>query len=87
MPSCCMRQHPNGLIAPRKGAKWVSTHSISREQPESVVGHSRQGRASSKSGHVRYARKAEVIFRALAAPRQAVSGWWYCINPNLAARQ
>jgi hypothetical protein len=44
----------------------------------SAVGHSRRGRASSKSGDVRYAAGSGRKFRALTGPRPAIAGWWRC---------
>jgi hypothetical protein len=38
----------------------------------SVMGHSRLGRTSCKSGHVRYAAESRSRFRALAAPQRAM---------------
>jgi len=49
-----------------------------------VVAHSRPGRASSKSGHVGYAAKAEVKFRAMASAAMAlcVATNQLCINKS-----
>jgi len=44
----------------------------------SVSGHSCPGRASSKSGHVRYAAKSGSIFRASTKQRRRIAGWWRC---------
>jgi hypothetical protein len=56
--------------------KWGATVRLRSSNPELrmiAIGHSRPGRASSKSGHVRHSPKAERNFR-LAKSRWAVDG-------------
>jgi hypothetical protein len=69
----------------RKGTieHWARSHSRSRRASIEVTdvrvgGHSRRGRAGSKSGNVRYAAGSGSKFRALAGPRPAIAGWWRC---------
>ncbi|MEY9880525.1 hypothetical protein ABIA43_002059 [Bradyrhizobium sp. USDA 328] len=50
-----------------------------RPELENSQGHSRPGRASSKSGPIRYAPKAEMNSEHWRL-REAVVGWWYAVT-------
>ena len=53
----------------RNGVRSAGCSAAIPTGPMSAMGHSRPGRASSKSGHVRYAAESGSKFRALAATR------------------
>jgi hypothetical protein len=66
-------QHHNGSTAIRDSCHGCFSQKNATECPRSIVGHSRPGRASSNSGHVRYAAECGSKFRRLATPLRAVN--------------
>ena len=67
---CCREEELTTALV-HKGALCITAKS-DRRGPK--LGHSRPGRASSKSGHVRCALKAEVNSEHLMIPRPAIVG-------------